>query len=323
MNNPLFSPIDPYRTGKLAVDEPHVLYWEECGNPDGTPVLFLHGGPGSGASPTKRQFFDPGFYRTVLFDQRGANRSIPLGEWRQNTTTDLIADIEKLRTMLGISRWLVCGGSWGSTLALAYGQAHPDRCDGFILRGIYLGTSPEIDWFLNGIRLFFPEFHAEFAEWIPEPERMNILSAYQKRLFSSDPQLVMEAAKRWNRYATSCSSLIPDPEEIEQASTSDNSLGTGRIHAHYFLHNMFLEDDQLIKNMHRIADIPSVIVQGRYDVICPPASAYRLHQAWPKSVLRMIPDAGHSPSDPGIESALVEATQQFKLHRSFNPHAAS
>lgn len=295
----------------LPVDNLHVLYWEESGNHEGIPALVLHGGPGSGSTPMERRFFDPEVYRIVLFDQRGANRSTPLGECRQNTMQNLIADIECLRELLQIKSWLVCGGSWGSTLALAYGQVHPERCTGFILRGVLLGTSQEKDWFLNGVRLFFPEFHADFTRWIPEPERGDILAAYLKRLFSSDTETVMAAAKCWHRYAAACSFLRPNEEAIEQAATSDTSLGTRRIHAHYLAHNMFLDHDQLIRNMHRIAHIPAAIVQGRYDMLCPPAAAQRLNAAWPAARLHMVPDAGHARTEPGIRNALIEATRQF------------
>ncbi|HEX2530183.1 MAG TPA: prolyl aminopeptidase [Burkholderiaceae bacterium] len=314
----LFPSIEPYRTGRLPVDELHTLYWEECGNPHGVPVLFLHGGPGGGLTPKYRRFFDPVHYRIVLFDQRGAGKSTPLGEYRNNTTPLLVADIERLRDMLGIDRWLVFGGSWGSTLALAYGEAHAERCQGFVLRGIFLCTPPEIDWFLNGIKWFFPEEHAQFTQPIPEAERADLLHAYEKRLFSADPGVYVPAARAWSRYEGSCVFLKPNPQVVEEFGSEAISLGLGRLEAHYFLHAGFLANDQLIRDIGRIRHLPAVIVQGRYDVVCPPRSAWRLHQAWPEAQFRLIGDAGHAAMEPGIAAALVEATEQFKRQRGFD-----
>jgi proline iminopeptidase len=302
----------------LPVDELHTLYWEECGNPTGQPVLFLHGGPGAGLSPKHRQFFDPAHYRIVLFDQRGAGQSTPLGEYRNNTTQLLIRDIEQLRQMLGIERWLVFGGSWGSTLSLAYGQAHPERCLGFVLRGIFLCTPREIDWFMHGINWFFPQAHEKFVQPIPEAERGDLLNAYEQRLFSNDAQLNSEAARTWSRYEGSCLHLLPHPEVEEEFGSEAVGLAVGRLEAHYFLNKAFLGDDQLINNVHRIRHLPAVIVQGRYDVVCPPLSAYRLHRAWPEARLTMIEDAGHAAFEPGIAAALVAATDAFKLHGRFD-----
>lgn len=313
----LFPPIEPYRHGMLAVDDIHTLCWEESGNPQGLPVLFLHGGPGGGTSPRHRCFFNPEHYRIVLFDQRGAGKSTPLGEVRNNTTPLLIEDIERLRVLLGIEQWLVFGGSWGSTLALAYGQAHPQRCLGFILRGIFLCTPEEIDWFLNGMRWFFPEQHAAFVRPIPEAERGDLLRAYARRLFDADPAVYTEAARTWSRYEGSCLFLHPDPQAIDDFSSDQVSLGIGRLEAHYFLHNGFLEEDQLIRNVDRIRHLPAMIVQGRYDVICPPLTAFRLHAAWPQARFEVIGDAGHSGYEPGIARALVHATEQFHRTRAF------
>jgi proline iminopeptidase len=313
----LFPPIEPYRTGQLAVDEIHTLYWEEGGNPEGEPVLFLHGGPGSGLSPTHRRFFDPAHYRIVLFDQRGAGRSTPLGEYRNNTTQLLIDDIERIRQMLSIQQWLVFGGSWGSTLALAYGEAHPQSCTGFILRGIFLCTPAEIDWFLSGIRWFFPEAHEEFVQDIPEAERGNLLQAFQKRLFCDDPAVYTAAARRWSRYEGRCLYLQPQQQAIDDFSSDVVSLGVGRLEAHYFLNDGFFTDDQLVRNVDRIRHLPAVIVQGRYDVVCPPLSAYRLHQAWPEAKFVMVGDAGHAALEPGILGALIGATEGFKVKRGF------
>ena len=312
--DPLFPPIEPYLSGNLPVDDLHTLYWEECGNPQGVPVLFLHGGPGAGLSPAHRQFFDPAFYRIVLFDQRGAGRSTPLGEVRQNTIQQLIDDIERLRVLRGIDQWLVFGGSWGSTLALAYGQAHPERCNGFILRGIFLCTPPEIDWFLNGIKWFFPKEHAQFVAGIPDAERGDLLQAFGRRLFDADPTENLRAARAWGRFEGSCLHLLPHPEVADQFGSDAVALGVGRLEAHYFLHNAFFSDDQLIHNVGRITHLPAVIIQGRYDVVCPALSAWRLHEAWPQANFQMIEDAGHAAFEPGITRALVAATESYKLN---------
>ena len=312
--SPLFPALTPNRHGMLAVDDIHTIYWEECGNPDGIPVLFLHGGPGAGLSPQHRRFFDPLRYRVILFDQRGAGKSTPLGEWRNNTTQLLIADIERLRVQFGIDQWLVFGGSWGSTLALAYGQAHPAACLGFVLRGIFLCTQAEIDWFIDGVRWFYPELHAEFAALIPPEERGDLLAAYAKRILSSDPAVYWPAARAWSRFEGRRVYLMPQPED---APNDALDLGVGRLESHYMANLGFFEEDQLIRNMDRIAHLPAVIVQGRYDAICPPLSAYRLQQAWPGAQLDMIPDAGHGALEHGIASALVRATERFVPGRGF------
>lgn len=309
---PLFPPIEPHRSGMLPVDDLHTLYWEESGNPRGQPVLFLHGGPGGGTSPRQRSFFDPAHYRIILFDQRGAGKSTPLGEYRNNTTPLLVQDIERLRELLGVDRWLVFGGSWGSTLALAYGQSHPERCLGFILRGIFLCTQAEIDWFMHGMRWFFPEAHEQFIASIPPSERTDLLQAYARRLFTHDPAIYLPAARAWSRYEAACLFLKPDPDTVADCTDDATSLGVGRLEAHYFQHRGFFEEDQLIRELGRIRHLPSVIVQGRYDVVCPPATALRLHAAWPGAQLRIIEAAGHSAWEPGITSALVMATEEFR-----------
>lgn len=308
----MFPPVQPYRSGRLQVDDVHTLYWEECGNPQGVPVLFLHGGPGAGTAPSHRQFFDPAHYHIVLFDQRGAGKSKPLGEARQNTTQLLIDDIERLRELLRIEKWLIFGGSWGSTLALAYGQAHPQRCTGFILRGIFLGTQAEIDWFMQGMPLFFPDEHAQFVSQIPEDERGDLLGAYMKRLFGDDPAVSLRAAQAWSRYEANCLHLLPRPEVARMFSAACVALGVGRLGAHYFCNKMFLTEGQLISHMDRIAHLPAIIIQGRYDVLCPPRTAWQLRQAWPKASFQVVEDAGHAASEPGITSALVAATERFK-----------
>ena len=314
----LFPKIEPYRSGRLAVDDIHTLYWEECGNPEGQPVLFLHGGPGGGLSPRHRRFFNPAHYRIVLFDQRGAGQSTPLGEVRANTTQLLVADIERLREMLGITRWLVFGGSWGSTLALAYGQQHAQRCAGFILRGIFMCSQAEIDWFMNGMALFFPEAHAAFAEEVGGQERGSLLQAYARRLFGDDAAAGRQAARAWSLYEGRCAFLRPNAQASADGETDAVSLGIGRLEAHYFLHAGFLEAGQLLAHMLRIARLPACIVQGRHDVICPPATAVRLHHAWPGSRLTMVDDAGHAASEPGIAAALVAATERWRVTGRFD-----
>jgi proline iminopeptidase len=311
----LFPPIQPNRQGMLEVDALHTIYWEEVGNPDGIPVLFLHGGPGAGLSPQHRRFFDPSKYRVILFDQRGAGKSTPLGEWRNNTTELLVADIETLRGFFGVRQWLVFGGSWGSTLALAYGQAHPERCLGFVLRGIFLCTQAEIDWFLHGVEWFYPELYAEFVAPIPPEERGDLLKAYTSRMLCDDPARYWPAARAWSRFEGRRVFLLPQEEEAPSATLD---LGVGRLESHYMANLGFFTDDQLVRNVDKIAHLPAVIVQGRYDVICPPLSAYRLHHAWPGSLLKIIPDAGHGALEQGIAAALVAATERFKLARRFD-----
>ncbi len=314
-----YPPITPRRSGMLPLDDLHSMYWEESGNPNGVPVVVLHGGPGSGTSPLHRRFFDPAYYRIVLFDQRGAGKSMPLGECRDNTTQLLIADIERLREMLGIAQWLVFGGSWGSTLALAYGQAHPQACSGFILRGVFLCTQAEIDWFLNGMGWFFPQAHALFVASLAPVERADLLAAYSRRLFSDNSSENIEAARCWNRYESSCLHLLPNPQEEQELDTPEIALSVGRLEVHYFRNAGFLAPDQLVRNVALLQHLPAVIVQGRYDVICPPATAWRLHQAWPQARLQMVDDAGHSAFEPGIEAALLAATDQFRDRQDFWP----
>ena len=314
----LYPPLEPHRHGMLRVDPLHTLYWEECGNPQGLPVVFLHGGPGSALSALQRRFFDPQRYRIILFEQRGTGRSTPQGEVRDNTTAHLVADIEQLRTHMQVERWLVFGGSWGSTLALAYGQAHPERCLGFVLRGIFLCTPAEVDWFVHGMGWFYPQEHAALLEALPEAERGDVLGAYHRRIFGDDPEQARRAARAWTQYEARCLFLLPRPAPQpgsrtaqEEATIARAEEVTGRMETHYFRHLAFLEDDQLIRGVGRIEHLPCTIVQGRYDVICPPRSAWRLHQAWQGSTLTMVPDAGHSGMEVGIARALVRATNQF------------
>jgi len=308
----LFPEIDPYEAGGLAVDARHTLHWEVCGNPAGLPLVFLHGGPGGGCLPHHRRYFDPSFWRIVLFDQRGAGRSTPAAEITDNTTGHLIADLERLRQHLDIDRWLLFGGSWGSTLALAYAEHHPQRCLGLVLRGIFLCRKSEIDWFLYGLRAIFPEAWRTFAGFVPEEERGDLLGAYHRRLVDPDPAVHMPAARSWSIYEGSCSTLLPNPALVADFATDRVALGLARIEAHYFRHDIFLPPDFLLGNAQRLAPIPGVIVQGRYDIVCPPVSADDLHQAWPQAEYHVIADAGHSAFEPGIRSRLIAATEGFK-----------
>lgn len=309
----LYPEIEPFEAGMLALDGTHHLYWEVSGNPNGKPVVFLHGGPGAGASPAHRRFFDPKHYRIVIFDQRGAGRSTPLGELKDNTTPHLIADMEKLRNHLGIERWLVFGGSWGSTLALAYAEAHPERCTGLILRGIFLCRRSEIHWFLYELKNLFPEAWRTFSGYIPENERGDLLQAYYKRLTDPDPAVHMPAARAWGRYEGSCSTLLPSPETVAYFGGDVVALGLARIEAHYFTHDIFLPLNSLLDNVSRIRQIPGVIVQGRYDAVCPMISADDLHRAWPEAEYIIVPDAGHAAWEPGICKQLVAACERFKF----------
>ncbi|PWC55138.1 prolyl aminopeptidase [Azospirillum sp. TSO22-1] len=308
----LFPPIDPYATGRMAVDDIHTVYWEQCGNPRGVPVVFLHGGPGAGASPTHRRFFDPQHYRILIMDQRGAGRSTPLGEVRRNDTDLLIEDLERLRHHLGIERWHLFGGSWGSTLALAYAQAHPERCLGLMLRGIFLMRRQEIDWFLYHMKVIFPEAWQSFVNHIPPAERDDLLEAYWRRLDAREPAVRMAAARAWSIYEGACSSLLPSPELIAASGEDNHALGLARIEAHYFRANRFTPEDRLLRDLPRIRHLPAVIVQGRYDIVCPITSADELHRAWPEADYRIVADAGHSAMEPGIRAALVQATERFK-----------
>lgn len=311
----LFPPIEPYATGMLATDGPHRIYWEEAGNPCGLPVLFLHGGPGAGATATHRRFFDPAAYRIVILDQRGAGRSTPFGELAGNTTENLVADLETLRRHRGVERWIVFGGSWGSTLALTYAETHPERCLGLILRGIFLCRASEVAWFLHGMRLVFPEAWRRFAEFIPAAERHDLLQAYYRRLIDPEPARHMPAARSWSTYESACSILLPSPEPAPALGDSRGVLALARIEAHYFLNEIRLPERDLIHGVSRIRAIPGVIVQGRYDMICPIAAADELARAWPEAAYHIVPDAGHSATEPGIRARLIAATESFKRFR--------
>jgi proline iminopeptidase len=311
----LYPEIDPFETGNLEVSAKHHLYWEQSGNPNGVPALFLHGGPGSGATPAHRRFFDPVHYRIVIFDQRGAGRSTPLGELEENTTPHLVADIESLRRHLGVERWLVFGGSWGSSLALAYACTHATRCIGLILRGVFLCRAREVDWFMTGMRTVFPEAWRAFAEFLPEAERDDLLAAYHKRLIDPNPDIHMPAAQAWSRYEGACSTLKQSPETVAAFDNPKLALGLARIEAHYFVNKLFLEESELLSRAACFNHIPGAIVQGRYDIVCPIVSADELAAVWPLADYTIVPDAGHSAMEPGIRKALVNATDKFRSLR--------
>jgi proline iminopeptidase len=308
----LYPEITPYESGFLDLDSGHRMYWEQSGNPEGTPVLFFHGGPGAGSTSAHRRFFDPAHYRIVIFDQRGAGRSTPLGGIDNNTTLHLIADTERLREYLGIEKWLIFGGSWGSTLALAYGIAHPERCAGFVLRGIFLCRTQEIDWFLYGMRSIFPEAWSRFAGFLPGPERSDLLEHYYRRLTDPDPELHLPAARAWSSFEGACSTLLPSPETVAAFADDRVALGLARIEAHYFRHAIFLPENHLLSSVGTLRAIPCTIIQGRYDMVCPIVTADELHQAWPEAEYIVIPDAGHSAMETGIRAALIRATEGFK-----------
>jgi proline iminopeptidase len=316
MDNPrmLYPPIEPYATGHLPVSSLHTLWYEESGNPKGVPVVFLHGGPGGGTSPNMRRFFDPAHYRIVLFDQRGCGRSTPRTELAENTTWHLVDDIERLRVHLGIERWFVFGGSWGSTLALAYAERHPERVRGLVLRGIFLLRRFELEWFYqSGASLVFPDLWEDFLAPIPEVERGDLISAYHRRLTCDDPAVRLEAARAWAKWEARTSFLRGNADYVASFDDDAHALEFARIESHYFVHGGFLKtEDQLLRDAHRLAGIPGVIVHGRYDLVCPLRSAWDLKRAWPAADLRIVPDAGHSAFEPGNTAALVEAMDAFR-----------
>jgi len=309
----LYPDIEPYRTGRLRVSEVHDLYFEESGNPAGKPVVFLHGGPGFGSEPKQRRFFDPKAYRIVLFDQRGCGKSSPHASLVDNTTWDLVDDVEKLRAHLGIDRWQVFGGSWGSTLALAYAEAHPTRVTELVLRGIFLIRKQEIDWFYQrGASALFPDAWEKYLEPIPEEEQGDLLAAYHRRLTSDDPAVRQRAARAWSVWEGSTSCLVPNQDLIDKTAGDDFSLAFARIECHYFVHGAFLKGRELLANVDKIRGIPAVIVQGRYDVVCPMESAWALHRAWPEADFRVVATAGHSAGEPGNVHELIVATDRFR-----------
>ncbi len=308
----LYPNIKPYVERSLAVEPPHVLHVEECGNPRGLPVLFVHGGPGAGCEAYHRRFFDPDVYRIILFDQRGAGRSVPHAELEGNNTQALVSDMERIREHLGIGRWVLFGGSWGSTLALVYAQTYPERVLGLILRGIFLCRPREIQWFYqDGANRLFPDYWREFAHPIPEAERGDMLRAYHRLLTGADEIERLTAAKAWSVWEGRTLTLIENRSVVEHFGNPHHALSLARIECHYFMNNSFLKENQILRDAHRLRDIPGVMVHGRYDVVCPLESAWELHQSWPQAEFKIIPGAGHAASEPSIVDALVCATRDM------------
>ena len=309
----LYPALEPYATGMLKVSERHTIYYEESGNPDGKPVVFLHGGPGGGSDPKQRRFFHPEKYRIILYDQRGCGKSTPYASLEENTTWDLVEDTEKLRAHLGIDKWQVFGGSWGSTLALAYAEKHPEACTELVLRGIFLLRKQEIDWFYQrGASILYPDAWEPYLALIPEGERGDLLTAYHQRLTSADPAVRLTAAKTWSGWEGGTSKLVPDADFTGHYEEDEFALAFARIEAHYFVNKGWFDpEDQLLRDAHKIRHLPGVIVQGRYDVVCPMESAWALHRAWPEADLVITPDCGHSAFDAPNCRALVAATDRF------------
>ncbi|WP_044875108.1 prolyl aminopeptidase [Pseudomonas sp. LFM046] len=309
---PLYPEIKPYARHELAVDAPHVLYVDESGTPEGLPVVFIHGGPGAGCDAMSRRFFDPNLYRIVTFDQRGCGRSTPHASLEKNTTWDLVADLERIRQHLGIDKWVLFGGSWGSTLSLAYAQTHPERVLGLILRGIFLCRPEDFHWFYQeGCSRMFPDYWEDYLAPIPAEEHGDLMQAYHKRLTGPDQIAQMHAAKAWSTWEGRTATLRPSAPVVERFSEPMRALSIARIECHYFVNNAFLEPNQLLRDMPRIAHLPGVIVHGRYDAICPLDNAWALHKAWPNSELQIVRDAGHAASEAGITDALVRASSQM------------
>lgn len=310
---PLYPEIEPYRTGRLKVSDLHEIYYEECGAPAGKPVVVLHGGPGGGIAPFLRRFHNPQAYRIILFDQRGCGKSVPFGELRENTTWDLVADMERLRELLGIARWQVLGGSWGSTLALAYAETYPERVSELILRSVFLLRQSELRWFYqDGASWIFPDAWEGYLKPIPEMEQHDMIKAYHKRLTGADEGLLRQCARAWSVWESTCLSLLPNSERVAQAADDRFAYAFARIESHYFVNRGFFgEDGQLLKQADRLKAIPGVIVQGRYDVVTPLRSAWDLHKAWPTARLTIIADAGHTGTEAGLAAALINVTDSF------------
>lgn len=308
----LYPAIEPYASGRLSVDEIHSLYWEECGNPAGLPVVFLHGGPGGGCSATSRRYFDPAKYRVILLDQRGAGRSTPNGELRNNTTAHLIADLEALRKLRSIEAWHVFGGSWGSTLALAYAEEFPEACLTLTLRGIFLMREWEIRWLFEAGRLFRPEALEALRGGLPPAlQDGDLLEGYATLLEHPDRGVQLAAARRWSAFEAVLANLVPSATRLAEAENEQVAYAMARIEVHYFRNNRYTHEDQLVQRIDRIRHLPATIVQGRYDLLCPPISALQLHRAWPESRLILVEDAGHSATEPGIRSALVSVMDEI------------
>lgn len=308
----LYPPIEPFETGMLEVSGGHTLYWERCGTRGAKPAVFLHGGPGSGCSADQRRQFDPELYDILLFDQRGCGRSTPFASLDNNTTWDIVEDIERLRELSGHETWQVFGGSWGSTLALSYAQTHPDRVSELVLRGIFLASQRESDWLYRyGASEIYPEGWAEFEGHIPDDERSDLIEAYHRRLTSDDPQVQLAAAKAWSMWEALTVTLLPDPEMMEEFTEDSHAIAVARIENHYFRHVCWLGEGQLLANAGRLAGIPGIIVQGRHDCCTPPSAAFALKQVWPDADLRIIPDGGHLFTEPGITDGLIRASDHF------------
>jgi len=308
----LFADIEARTSGRIELDNGHEMYWEESGRADGVPVVFLHGGPGAGTMPVHRRFFDPDHFRVILYDQRGAGRSTPQASIEANTTADLIRDLEVLRTHLSVSQWHLFGGSWGSTLALAYAQAHPEHCLSLTLRGVFTCAPREVDWFLYGMGRIFPDAWHDFADAVPVEERDDLLVAYQSRLNNPDPEVHRPAARAWATYEARCSTLRPNPDAVRAISDSRGTLALARIEAHYLANGAFLAADQLIDDVEKIRHLPAAIVHGRYDMVCPIETADRLARAWPEAEFTIVPDAGHSALESGTRTALLDAVERLK-----------
>jgi proline iminopeptidase len=309
-----YPPIEPYNHFMLSVSDLHTLYVEECGNPDGKPIIFLHGGPGAGSGPDHRRFFDPKYYRIIVFDQRGCGRSLPFAELKENTTWDLVSDIEKIRLKLNIKSWKVFGGSWGSTLALSYAIKYSEHVEALILRGIFLCRPSELKWFYQqGADQLFADLWEEYCNFIPENERHDFISAYYKRLTGLDEKQKLEAARIWTQWEIGTSCLEVKKSSVDEYEDPKKNLPFARIESHYFVNKAFFKTDNFIlDNINQIKHIPCVIVQGRYDVVCPMTSAWQLHKNWPSSVLKIVSNAGHSAMEAGIRSELIKATDFFK-----------
>mgnify|MGYP003700430429 CR=1 FL=1 len=308
----LYPEIEPFETGRLDVGDGHVIYWERAGTKGAKPAVFLHGGPGGGIAPAHRRLFDPARYDVLLFDQRGCGRSTPHASLEANTTWHLVADIERLRAMVGVEKWQVFGGSWGSTLALAYAQAHPGRVSELVLRGIYLLTQAELSWYYQfGVSEMFPDKWERFVAPIPQAERADMMGAYRKRLTGADRAAQIEAAKAWSLWEGETITLLPEPATSGKFGEDDFALAFARIENHYFVHGGWLDEGQLLRDAGRLADIPGVIVHGRYDMPCPAKNAWALHKAWPRAALHLVEGAGHAFSEPGILDRLIRATDAF------------
>tara|TARA_B100000686_G_scaffold345035_1_gene428810 strand:- start:11101 stop:12069 length:969 start_codon:yes stop_codon:yes gene_type:complete len=316
----LYPQLEPYDFGLLDVGHKHKIYWEKLGKENGIPVLVLHGGPGAGGNKSLRQFFDPNYYNIIIFDQRGCGRSIPSGSIENNTTQHLIEDIEKLRTFLKIKKWIIFGGSWGSSLALVYSQKHPEKILNIILRGIFLCRKHEIDWFLYGMKNIFPDYWKRFANFLPKNERTDLLKSYYKRLTSKDLSTCVEAGLSWAKYEANCSTYLPNGSVTEEFLDTEMAINLARIEAHYFINNLFLNENQLLNNIKKIDNIKGYIIQGRYDVICPPQSAYELSKAWTKSEIKIVEKAGHSSLEPKIKNAILQTMENIKKKDEFNEH---